>query len=39
MIVLTFLKELMLIKQAHRKNGIFVNICIFQIIVSTKCLP
>ena len=28
MIVLTFLKELMLIKQAHQKNVIFVTICI-----------
>ena len=33
MIELTFLKELMLIKQAHQKSLTFVTIGIFQIIV------
>ena len=31
MIELAFLKELMLIKQAHQKNAIFVTINIFKI--------
>ena len=33
MIELTFLKELMLIRQANQKSAIFVTIAIFQIEV------
>ena len=35
LIELTFLKELMLIKLAHQKNVIFVNISILYIILLT----
>ena len=37
MIALTFLKELMLIKQVHQKSVIFVTIGIGQLNVCNRC--